>query len=371
MVKNFLLMNVACKLNPKFTMRTSLTQILKIIHSQEILINKLITKSILNHKLAVRVISIISITMISFPDLHSQRWSEKIAGTVMTIWKYSPDIVPGQQATWRYHQDVTLKSIEGLWLRTGEKNQNQNPTTIVVSADGKGNFRSIQAAINSLPDSSSQPRIIQVRNGIYNEKIYLEKHNVVIKGEDRERTIITQAIARDEWRCKHNDDWGVATFNLDANDITLENLTIINSFGRDNKIERLIPCSIDTTGKPKVITKASHQMALRTMNATRLKAINCRFTAYGGDTVSPWNVDGGLFYFKNCIMEGGVDFYCPRGWAYAENCQFIVQSGTAAIWHDGSRHQDSKTVLKDCSFSGYDGFRLGRYHRDAQFYLVN
>jgi unsaturated rhamnogalacturonyl hydrolase len=247
----------------------------------------------------------------------------------------------------------------------------QDPKNIVVSLDGKGDHRSIQAAINSLPDSSAVPRIIFLRNGIYNEKIYLEKHNVILRGEDREKTIITQAIARDEWRCKHNDDWGVASFNVDANDITLENLTIINSYGRDNVKERFIPCLIDTSGKPKAINRGSHQMALRTMNATRLKAINCRFTAYGGDTVSPWNVDGGLFYFKDCIMEGGVDFYCPRGWAYAENCQFIVQSGTAAIWHDGSRHEDSKTVLKDCSFSGYDGFRLGRYHRDAQFYLIN
>jgi pectinesterase len=107
------------------------------------------------------------------------------------------------------------------------------------------------------------------------------------------------------------------------------------------------------------------------MNTTRLKAINCRFKAFGGDTVSPWNVESGLFYFKDCIMEGGVDFYCPRGWAYAENCEFISHSGTAAIWHDGSKYQDSKTVLKNCRFDGFKGFNLGRYHRDAQFYLIN
>jgi pectinesterase len=70
-------------------------------------------------------------------------------------------------------------------------------------------------------------------------------------------------------------------------------------------------------------------------------------------------------------MEGGVDFYCPRGWAWAENCEFITNTGTAAIWHDGSRHEDSKTVLVNCRFTGYDGFLLGRYHRDAQFFLIN
>jgi pectinesterase len=27
--------------------------------------------------------------------------------------------------------------------------------------------------------------------------------------------------------------------------------------------------------------------------------------------------------------------------------------------------------LKNCSFKGYDNFLLGRYHRDAQFYLID
>jgi pectinesterase len=70
-------------------------------------------------------------------------------------------------------------------------------------------------------------------------------------------------------------------------------------------------------------------------------------------------------------MEGGVDFYCPRGWAWAENCSFYANTGSASIWHDGSKNADSKTVLKNCSFKGYNGFKLGRYHRDAQFYLID
>jgi pectinesterase len=70
-------------------------------------------------------------------------------------------------------------------------------------------------------------------------------------------------------------------------------------------------------------------------------------------------------------MEGGVDFYCPRGWAWAEHCTFKANNGPACIWHDGSTDPDSKTILKDCSFMGYDGFKLGRYHRDAQFFLID
>jgi pectinesterase len=243
---------------------------------------------------------------------------------------------------------------------------------ITVSQDGKGNFRTIQGALNSIKDSGrTVPVLIFIKKGVYKEKIYIEKSNIILEGENREGVVITQAIARDEWRCAHNDDWGVATMNVDGSDITLKNLTITNSYGFDWKSEVSIDCPQDTVTHQKKLRKDGHQMALRTMKGTRLKAINCHFIAFGGDTVSPWNVEDGMFYFKDCVMEGGVDFYCPRGWAYAENCKFISHTGPAAIWHDGSKHEDSKTVLKNCSFEGYDGFKLGRFHRDAQFYLIN
>lgn len=242
---------------------------------------------------------------------------------------------------------------------------------IVVDINGKGDFKSIQDAINSLSDSSASARIIFIKDGTYHEKIYIQKHNIVLEGEDRDKTIITQDIARDEWRCDHKDDWGVATLNLDGNDITLKNLTIANDYGFNYKDPRTVVCASDTVSHQKVITNGGHQMALRSMKSTRLKAINCRFRAYAGDTVSPWNLADGMFYFKDCLMEGGVDFYCPRGNAWAENCSFYANTGAASIWHDGSNNPDYKTVLKNCSFDGFAGFNLGRYHKDAQFYLIN
>lgn len=241
---------------------------------------------------------------------------------------------------------------------------------ITVSQDGKGDFTSIQAALNSLSDSSATPRIIRIKPGSYREKIFITKHNIVLEGDDRETTKIIQSIARDEWRCDHKDDWGVATLNVNGNDITLKNLTVTNDYGFTQKEPRTVPCASDSSGK-KTITKDGHQMALRSMNATRLKAINCKFIAWAGDTVSPWNLVNGMFYFKDCWMEGGVDFYCPRGDAYAENCTFYANTGPAAIWHDGSTKEGYKTVLKNCKFDGYKGFKLGRYHKDAQFYLLH
>ena len=242
---------------------------------------------------------------------------------------------------------------------------------ITVAQDGSGNFRSIQDAINSLPKEDNKTlRTIAIKKGIYKEKIFIDKNFIALKGEDPTNTIVAIALAREEWRCDNKDDYGVATINLRGSDVILENLSFLNSYGKDNTTDKEISCTAEQTGK-KIIKPYGHQMALRSFNTTRLIVINCIFRAWGGDTVSPWNTDEGMFYFKDCIMEGGVDFYCPRGWALAENCAFICHNNNAAIWHDGSKYEKSKTVLLNCKFSGDDGFKLGRYHRDAQFYLLN
>ena len=241
---------------------------------------------------------------------------------------------------------------------------------ITVAADGSGDFTTIQAAINSLKDvkDSTIQHLIFIKSGTYNERIFIEKNKIILRGSSETNVKIIQSISRDMYRCEHPDDWGVATINIRANDITLENLTVLNNFGFEAKGDSTFLCN----GKEKTTRKDGHQMALRCMPpCTRLMVKNCTFRALGGDTVSPWDLDKGMYIFKNCTMEGGVDFYCPRGWSWAENCTFICHNMNAAIWHDGTGNQTAKTVLKNCKFEGDKGYKLGRFHRDAQFYLLN
>ncbi len=137
---------------------------------------------------------------------------------------------------------------------------------ITVDQNGHGDFKSIQGAINSLPDSALAPRTILIRNGVYAEKLYIEKSNIILEGEDREKTIIIASISRDEWRCGHTDDWGVATLNIGANDISLKNLTVTNNYGFDF-VAKSIWCASDTAvKKEQKLRKDGLQMAVRTMN---------------------------------------------------------------------------------------------------------
>jgi pectin methylesterase-like acyl-CoA thioesterase len=41
------------------------------------------------------------------------------------------------------------------------------PKTIVVAKDGSGSFKTVQAAVNSIPKSNSQRVVIQIKAGIY------------------------------------------------------------------------------------------------------------------------------------------------------------------------------------------------------------
>lgn len=254
-----------------------------------------------------------------------------------------------------------------------------------VASDGSGDFKSIQQAIENLPDDK-QEKTIFIKPGVYREKIYLEKNNVKLIGLKKpakglwwkdvkshqspnpDAVYILISEARDIWRCDHNDDWGSAAVNIRANDITLENLVVANTFGFDLKEDTEFVCK----GETKKVRKDGHQFALRSMPpCQRLTVKHCNFYCLGGDTVSPWDVENGTYYFEGCTMEGGVDFYCPRGWAVADNCTFICHNKNAAVWHDGTGNEDAKSVIRNGSFVGETGYKLGRYHRDAQIYLIN
>src|SRR5262245_34629793 len=88
------------------------------------------------------------------------------------------------------------------------------PALIVVAQDGSGNFRSVQAALDSIPPGSAVPRTILVRNGVYREKLSITSSHLSLVGEDRARTVIAFAELRRNWRASHPDDWGAAVINI-------------------------------------------------------------------------------------------------------------------------------------------------------------
>ena len=103
----------------------------------------------------------------------------------------------------------------------------------IIAKDGSGDFTSIQQAIDAIPGGGRTPTILLVRMDEYQERVVVDKDNVRIIGEARDRTIITAkgcALDKDE----NGSDRGTflsATFIVMGNNVEVENLTIRNDAG--------------------------------------------------------------------------------------------------------------------------------------------
>lgn len=214
----------------------------------------------------------------------------------------------------------------------------------------------IQDAIEKAPENPAKPFKILIRNGVYHEKVIIDRPNIVLVGEDRDSVIIqyaettaSQTIKEYKGKPVH---MGVIVLQDNANDCIISGITVYNNYG--STVEK-------TT---------THQMAIYG-KATRTIVINSNIFADGNDALSLWCQDGGMYYHADLYLRcPGVDFMCPRGRCYATRCKFVGDS-RAILWHDGRGDINNKFVVTCSSFDALSPTKLGRYHHDHQFYLAH
>ncbi len=216
---------------------------------------------------------------------------------------------------------------------------------------------SIQAAIEKAPSTPTSPYKIFIKKGIYNQKVIVDRPNIVLVGEQRDSTILVLAETAKTQKIKEYHGKpvgnGIIVLQDGADDCVISGLTIYNNYGT----------TVENT--------TTHQMAVFG-RATRTIIINSNVWADGNDALSLWAHEGnGMYYHADLYLRcPGVDFLCPRGWCYATRCRFYGD-GRAMIWHDGRGDQTKKLVITNSQFDAKRPTVLGRYHHDAQFYLIN
>jgi len=219
---------------------------------------------------------------------------------------------------------------------------------ITVAADGSGDFKTVQAAVASISKTNRERIVVFVKDGVYHEKVRVDSSFVTLRGESRKGTRIEFPQLNDAFT-KLPDALGRAVINVNGDDFVLENLTAENIAGQVG------PHAFTVFGR-----------------GDRTVIVNCDVLSDGADTVSLWLGDRGRYYHANCNFRGSVDFVCPRGWCYVTNCHFYeMKPGSASVWHDGSKGQDMKFVMRDCKFDGANGWVLARHHLDAQLYFLD
>jgi len=177
--------------------------------------------------------------------------------------------------------------------------------TLTVAADGSGDFKTVQTAIDAAPADSAERTIILIRRGTFAELVVVprEKKTLTIRGEDRRGTIIA-ASNNAKLNPRRRELFSVA-----ADDFVLENLTLHN-----------------TTPKG-----GSQAEAIR-VQADRVILRDCDFKSFQ-DTL---RLDGRV-YVRDCYVEGDVDYVWGSGTVYFDRCTFhsvnngyLVQSRNGA-----------------------------------------
>lgn len=199
---------------------------------------------------------------------------------------------------------------------------------VTVALDGSGDFTTIQAAVDAMPDHSVDRLIIFVKNGLYREKVVIPswKTKIMLIGEDPEKTIIS-------WD-DHAGKGSITTFTsytvlVRGNDFRAENITFENTAGRD----------------------VGQAVALH-VEADRCVFINCRMIA-NQDTLYA-GVDNSRQYYLNCYIEGTTDFIFGPATAVFDKCRIHGKKNsyiTAASTPEG---QPFGFVFMDCVITTSD-----------------
>lgn len=212
----------------------------------------------------------------------------------------------------------------------------------VVDSKGSGDFKTVQEAINAVPDFRKNQTTIFIRSGVYKEKLILatSKTNVKFIGENVDKTILTY----DDYASKKNSfgeemgTTGSTSFYVFGDDFTGENLTFENSAGL-----------------------VGQAVAVR-IDGDRVKFTNCRFLGFQ-DTLYPHG-EKSRQYYKNCYIEGTVDFIFGWSTAVFDSCTIFCKKGggyiTAASTLETSPYG---FVFLNCTITGdapEKSFYLGR-----------
>jgi pectinesterase len=213
--------------------------------------------------------------------------------------------------------------------------------TVTVAADGSGDFKSVQAAIDSIPAKNEEPAVIHIGAGRYKEKICLprDKRFVAIRGDDAGTTVLTydQNAASLGADGKPLGTSGSYSTWVDADDFLAENITFENTAG-------------DVGGR------TGQALALKA-SGDRQVYRKCRFLGWQ-DTLY---ADGGRQYYADCYIEGRVDFIFGSATAVFDRCELHSKNGGYVTAASTPREKPFGYVFLHCKLTGEGGkAMLGR-----------
>lgn len=192
---------------------------------------------------------------------------------------------------------MKAKLIILLFIAVTQTVHSQNSFTVAL--DGTGNFKSVQAALDAVPEGNDKPFTINIKKGTYKEVIVVDarKSFIRLKGDDQSNTILTFNNHAGT-RLLNGDTlntWTCASFFVYGNDFSAENITFENNAG----------------------FTAGQAVALR-IEGNRASFKKCSMKGF--QDVLFLSGSGVKHFFKDCYIEGTTDFIFGAATAVFSNC---------------------------------------------------
>ena len=229
----------------------------------------------------------------------------------------------------------------------------------IIAKDGSGDFTSIQQAIDAVPGGGRAPTILLVRMDEYRERVIVNKDNLRIIGEARDRTVITHsACARDrDAEGKEKGTFLSFTVLVTGRSVEIENLTIRNDAGDgDQAGQAMAVYAAGDRGVWRNCRFIAHQDTLfcgPVMPKVEREIAPRRSTAECVDSVGDCPMTHSRQYFEDCFIQGDVDFIFGPYRCWFERCTLFMNARggyyTAANTPEG---QPFGLVFHDCALTG-------------------
>lgn len=228
--------------------------------------------------------------------------------------------------------------------------------TIRVAASG-GEFTTIQAAVNAAPEEGA---VIRISAGTYREVVHVDKPRIEFRGEGKDPKDVVlvygnSAASTCGTGCS-------ATLFVTGEDFFAGNMTIANDYSKTTEVPSQAVAALVRADRA-VFRKVRLLGAQDTLYAS---SMGCMKGAEAGP-----NCVTGRQYYRDCYIEGHVDFIFGDAKAVFENCEIrsvAHKAGGYVTAESNTRPgQDAGYVFDHCRLTADPGagdVYLGRPWRD-------
>lgn len=203
----------------------------------------------------------------------------------------------------------------------------------IVAKDGSGNFTTIQDAVMACRDYAERNYTIFVKKGVYEEKLVIPswKQRITIIGEILDSTIVTynDYAGKLDSSGKKLGTFRTHTCLVSGNNITVENITFINSAG--------------VVGQAVAMHVEGDRCVFR----------NCRII--GNQDTLLGAGEHSRQYFVNCHIEGTTDFIFGPSTAVFDRCTIVSKKDSYITAASTTASQKYGFVFLHCTLRADTG----------------